>query len=224
MVESSVTFVSLIISEQKCPLLRRQPPEDGTYWVLLFSGSVLCTPCYLHFLKEQLCNGVSVSSATPFFIVIWSYKFTGSWISVCLSEFFQYEIRSCKGSSDLQKQLLFSCGVKHWPREVSSESPLGSVEPVYLLPDLNSTTQLSILPVFKLSPQVIWALYMESKLHLFHLLETDVDFIAYPVAAVLTGAMGLPKFKWTELDYIPCNSGADLRALREKWESIMWWQ
>lgn len=35
-------------------------------------------------------------------------------------------------------------------------------------------TQLSILPVFMLSPQVIWDLYMESKLHLFHFLETDM--------------------------------------------------
>lgn len=73
---------------------------------------------------------------------------------------------------------------------VSSESPIGSVEPVYLLPDLNSTTQLSILPVFKLSPQVIWGLYMESKLHPFHLLEADMISLPTLLLLFLQGPWG----------------------------------
>lgn len=56
MMESSVTFMSLIISEQKCPVLTRQPLGDGTYWC--FSpGSMSCTPHYLHFLKTSSAMG-----------------------------------------------------------------------------------------------------------------------------------------------------------------------
>lgn len=64
------------------------------------------------------------------------------------------------------------------------------MEPVYLLPDLNSTTQLSILPVFKLSPQVTWDLCMESKLHLFHLLETDMISLPALLLLFLRGLWG----------------------------------
>lgn len=66
MVESSVTFMNLY---DKCPVVTRQPLGDGTY-CCFSSGSMLGTLLYLHFPKDQVCNGVSVSCATPFFIVI----------------------------------------------------------------------------------------------------------------------------------------------------------
>lgn len=46
----------------------------------------------------------------------------------------------------------------------------------------------------------------------------------YSIAAVLVRAMEQPKFRRSELDYVPCNSAVDLRALEEDWEGMVWWQ
>lgn len=42
----------------------------------------------------------------------------------------------------------------------------------------------------------------------------------YSIAAVLARAMEHPKFRRSELDYVPCNSAMDLKALEGDWEGI----
>lgn len=62
--ESSVTFMNLIISELKCPVVTRQPLGDGTY-LCCSSGRVLCTPHYLHFPEDQVYFTLSSFSWRP---------------------------------------------------------------------------------------------------------------------------------------------------------------
>lgn len=62
---------------------------------------------------------------------------------------------------------------------------------------------------------------LESKLHLFHLLKNPMISMPYSIAAVLVRAVEQPKFRRSELDYIPCSSAMDLRALGGDWEGIM---
>lgn len=62
---------------------------------------------------------------------------------------------------------------------------------------------------------------MESKLHLFHLLKPNMISMPYSIAAVLLRAMEQPKFRRSGLDYTPCNSAVDLRALEEDWEGTV---
>lgn len=57
MVESSVTFMKLIISEQKGPLLARQPLEEGTYWCFSFLGACYVLHVTFIFLKSSCAMG-----------------------------------------------------------------------------------------------------------------------------------------------------------------------
>lgn len=119
--------------------------------VLLFSGSMLCSPRYLLFLKDQLCNGVVVYFQFPLPpLSLTLFEATSSPGAEFLFTFpNSFSIRS--------DPVLWSFS-SNWsnldPSKVSSESPVDSAEPVYLLPDLNSATQLSFFACFQVKSTI----------------------------------------------------------------------